>query len=195
MKRPSSRLHYVQLRKSFRYVTRSEATDTILTSLSTSDTMDIKQFVIGTSWTQWPTASACEHHLAWGGVPADDLRTSRGGHGRPSHRARSPTPARGRFPSPRRRTLSATPTLARPMQTAASSSSASTSAPSFGRPHKRQEAPAQQPPPTKPMPEEPPAHLANPKRAASPDQRDHGWSRPPHDSCHKPPQIQQPHHQ
>ena len=123
---------------------------------------------MGMSWTKFATASAYDHHLAQGGVPETDPRTSKGGYGR--HRARSPTPARSRFPSPRRnRSPSATPTLSRPLQTAASSSSTSTSAPSFGQPSEQQPhtAPAQAPP-VKAMPKDPPAHLAAPKRAPSP---------------------------
>ena len=131
MKRPSTRLHYVQHRGIFRFVTRSEAMDMIMTSLTTSDTMAIKQFIMG--------MSCYENHLARGGVPATDPRTSRGGYGRHSHRTRSPTPTRSRFPSPRRnRSASATPL------------SGSTSAASEG------------------MPKDPPAHLAAPKRTPSP---------------------------
>ena len=170
MKRPSTRLHYVQRRSIFRFVTRSEAMDMIQTSLTTSDTMAIKQFIMGMSWTKFPTASSYENHLARGGVPETDPRTSKGGYGRPSHRTRSPTPTRTRFPSPRRkRAPSATPTLLRPFQTAASTSSTSGSAPSFGQPSEPQPstAPAQAPP-VKPMPKDPPAHLAAPKRAPSP---------------------------
>ena len=170
MKRPSTRLHYVQHRSIFRFVTRSEAMDMIQTSLTTSDTMAIKQFIMGMSWTRFPTASSYENHLARGGVPETDPRTSKGGYGRPSHRNRSPTPTRGRFASPRRnRTPSATPTLSRPFQTAASTSSASGSAPSFGQPSEpqRSTAPAQEPP-VKAMPKDSPAHLAAPKRTPSP---------------------------
>ena len=170
MKRPSTRLHYVQHRSIFRFVTRSEAMDMIQTSLTTSDTMAIKQFIMGMSWTRFPTASSYENHLARGGVPETDPRTSKGGYGRPSHRNRSPTPTRGRFASPRRnRTPSATPTLSRPFQTAASTSSASGSAPSFGQPSEPQRSTAQtQEPPVKAMPKDPPAHLAAPKRTPSP---------------------------
>ena len=171
MKRPSTRLHYVQHRSIFRFVTRSEAMDMIQTSLTTSDTMAIKQFIMGMSWTRFPTASSYENHLARGGVPETDPRTSKGGYGRPSHRNRSPTPTRGRFSSPRRNRTpsSATPTLSRPFQTAASTSSASGSAPSFGQPSEPQlsTAPAQGPP-VKAMPKDPPAHLAAPKRTPSP---------------------------
>ena len=168
MKRPSTRLHYVQHRSIFKFVTRSEAMDMIQTSLTTSDTMAIKQFVMGMSWTKFATASPYDNHLARGGVPETDPRTSKGGYGR--HRARSPTPGRTRFPSPRRnRSPSATPTLSRPLQTAVSSSSASTSAPSFGQPADQQpRAEPDQTPPVKAMLKEPPAHLAPPRRAPSP---------------------------
>ena len=164
MKRPSARLHYVQHRSIFKFVTRSEAMDMIQTSLTTSDTMAIKQFIMGMSWTKFATASAYDHHLAQGGVRETDPRTSKGGYGR--HRARSPTPTRARFPSPRRaRSPSATPTLNRPLQTATSASSTAASAPSFGQPPEPQPhaAPAQAPP-VKAMPKDPAAHLATPKR-------------------------------
>ena len=46
MMRPSTRLHYVQHRSIFKFVTRSEAMDMIQTSLTTSDTMAIKQFIM-----------------------------------------------------------------------------------------------------------------------------------------------------
>ena len=81
MKRPSTRLHYVQHRSIFRFVTRSEAMDMIQTSLTTSDTMAIKQFIMGMSWTRFPTASSYENHLARGGVPETDPSTSKGGYG------------------------------------------------------------------------------------------------------------------
>ncbi|CAE7245301.1 unnamed protein product, partial [Symbiodinium pilosum] len=55
LKRPSTRLHYVQHRGIFRFITRSEAMDMIMTSLTTSDTMAIKQFIMGMSWTKFPT--------------------------------------------------------------------------------------------------------------------------------------------
>ncbi|CAE7427707.1 unnamed protein product, partial [Symbiodinium pilosum] len=170
MKRPSTRLHYVQRRAIFRFVTRSEAMDMILTSLTTSDTMAIKQFIMGMSWTKFSTASSYDNHLARGGVPEMDPRTSKGGYGRHGHRARFPTPTRSRFPSPRRdRAPSATPTLSRPLQTTTSSSSTSGSAPSFGQPAEQQSSAARvQAPPIKAMPKDLPAHLGAPKRAPSP---------------------------
>ena len=175
MKRPSTRLHYVQHRSIFRFVTRSEAMDMIQTSLTTSDTMAIKQFIMGMSWTRFPTASWYENHLARGGVPETDPRTSKGGYGRPSHRTRSPTPTRGRFQSPRRdRAPLATPTLSRPFQTAASASSTSSvwddtwhAQPS---PTPQQFPPAALPP-LRPTPSSQPAPILRPLAPAAPSQQ------------------------
>ena len=80
MKRPSTRLHYVQHRSIFRFVTRSEAMDMIQTSLTTSDTMAIKQFIMGMSWTRFPTASSYENHLARERTP----EPAKGGTGAPA---------------------------------------------------------------------------------------------------------------